>query len=68
MSCELAVYENRGGFAHMVSTSGKEYQSLGRAKVGALYCASPAISGNEVFLRTKDAVICYRFEEPEPAP
>lgn len=61
---KLLVYENRGGFAHMLSTSGEEYQSLGRAKIGALYCASPAIVGNEVFLRTKDSVVCYRFEEP----
>ncbi len=60
---KLLVYENRGGFVHLLSTSGEGYQSLGRAKVGALYCASPAIVENELFLRTKDSVVCYRFEE-----
>ncbi|MCG8603296.1 MAG: PQQ-like beta-propeller repeat protein [Verrucomicrobiales bacterium] len=59
---KLLVYENRGGFAHLISTDPKEYRSLGRVKVGALYCASPALVGNRLFLRTKESVACFGFE------
>ena len=36
--------------------------SLGRAKVGALYCASPAIVGDKIFMRTSASVSCYQFQ------
>ncbi|MEX2579608.1 MAG: PQQ-binding-like beta-propeller repeat protein [Verrucomicrobiales bacterium] len=59
---KLLVYENRGGFASLLATNPDDYQSLGRAKVGALFCASPALVGKDLFLRTSDSVACYRFE------
>jgi len=59
---KLLVYENRGGFAIMIDAIPDEYTTLGRAKVGALYCASPALVGKDLFLRTADSVACYRFE------
>jgi hypothetical protein len=59
---KLLVYENRGGFAHIISADPAEYRSLGRAKVGALYCASPALVGSDLFLRTKESVACFGFE------
>lgn len=59
---KLLVYENRGGFASLIDSTPDEYTPLGRAKVGALYCASPALVGRDLFLRTKDSVVCYRFQ------
>ena len=59
---KLLVYENRGGFAILIDANPAEYKTLGRAKVGALYCASPALVGSDLFLRTSDSVACYRLE------
>lgn len=59
---KLLVYENRGGFLSMIEASGEDYNSLGMAKVGALFCASPALSGNSLYLRTPKSVACFRFE------
>ena len=59
---KLLVYENRGGFVSLIKASSGDYTALGRAKVGALYCASPAIVGKDLFLRTAKTVAAYRFE------
>jgi len=58
---KLLVYENRGGFLAMLQATPDDYTNLGRAKVGALRCASPALVGKDLFLRTKKSVVCYRF-------
>ncbi|MEM6278027.1 MAG: PQQ-binding-like beta-propeller repeat protein [Verrucomicrobiota bacterium] len=59
---KLIVYENRGGFAKIIRATPEGYESIGRAKVGALYCASPAIVGSDLYLRTAKNVVSYRFE------
>lgn len=59
---KLLVYENRGGFAHLIKATPETYASLGRAKVGALYCASPAIVGKDLYLRTAKNVVSFRFQ------
>ncbi|MAS92061.1 MAG: hypothetical protein CMO55_02600 [Verrucomicrobiales bacterium] len=59
---KLLVYENRGGFISMIEASGEDYNNLGKAKVGALYCASPAMAGKSIYLRTPKSVACFRFE------
>lgn len=59
---KLLVYENRGGFLSFIKATSDSHQSLGKAKVGALYCASPALVGQDLFLRTQESVACYRFE------
>ncbi len=58
---KLLVYENKGGFASIIEAVPDEYRVLGRAKIGALYCASPAMVGRDLFLRTKEGVSCFRF-------
>lgn len=58
---KLLVYENRGGFVSLIKASAEEYLALGRAKVGALYCASPAIVGKDLYLRTAKSVAAFRF-------
>ncbi|MEM6279035.1 MAG: PQQ-binding-like beta-propeller repeat protein [Verrucomicrobiota bacterium] len=59
---KLLVYENRGGFAHLIRATPEAYESAGRTKVGALYCASPAIVGKDLYLRTAENVVSFRFE------
>ena len=59
---KLLVYENRGGFVSLIKATSGDYTPLGRAKVGALYCASPAIVGKDFFLRTAKTVAAFRFE------
>jgi len=56
---KLFVYENRGGFIAMISADPAEYQTLGRTKIGALYCASPAIVGKRLYFRTPTNVAAY---------
>ena len=58
---KLFVYENRGGFLSMIRATPEEYTPLGRAKVGALFCASPAIVGKRIYLRTAGSVTCFEF-------
>ena len=60
---KLFIYENRGGFLAMLKATPDDYTTLGRAKVGALYCASPAIDGKRVYLRTPGSVACFEFGE-----
>ncbi|MDF1824470.1 MAG: PQQ-like beta-propeller repeat protein [Verrucomicrobiales bacterium] len=59
---KLVIYENKGGFAHLIKASPESYQSLGRVKVGALYCASPATVGKDIYLRTSKSVVSFRFD------
>lgn len=59
---KLLVYENRGGFVSLLRAESDEYEVIGKAKVGALYCASPALVGKTIYLRTAKSVAAYRFQ------
>ncbi len=59
---KLCVYENRGGFVAMLDAKAAEYTPMGRAKIGALYCASPALVGNRLYLRTPGSVVAFEFQ------
>ncbi len=59
---KIFVYENRGGFLAMLKATPEDYVSLGRAKVGALFCASPAIVGDKIYMRTAGNVSSYKFQ------
>ena len=59
---KLLVYENRGGFVSLIRATPEDYYVIGKAKVGALYCASPAVVGQDLFLRTAKTVTAFRFE------
>lgn len=58
---KLLVYENRGGFVSLLRAGSDSYEVVGKAKVGALYCASPALVGKTLYLRTSKSVAAYRF-------
>ncbi len=59
---KLLVYENRGGFVSVIAARPDEYQQLSRIKVGALYCASPALVGRDLYFRTAKSVSSLRFD------
>ncbi len=58
---KLLVYENRGGFVSVIAARKDEYKQLARIKVGALYCASPALVGKDLYFRTEKSVVSLRF-------
>ncbi|MEZ5432895.1 MAG: hypothetical protein R3F31_17375 [Verrucomicrobiales bacterium] len=60
---KLFVYENNGGFLAMIKADANAYTPLGRSKVGALRCASPALVGRRLYLRTGSSVACFEFPE-----
>ena len=59
---KLLVYENRGGFISVIAAKSEDYEQLVRIKVGALYCASPALVGKDLFFRTAKSVANLRFD------
>ena len=59
---KLLVYENRGGFVSLIRAGSDSYEVVGKAKVGALYCASPALVGKTIYLRTAKSVAAYQFQ------
>ncbi len=63
---KLFVYENGGGYLAMLKATPEDYQPLGRAKVGALRCASPAIVGSRIYLRAPDSVYCFELGAGAP--
>jgi len=59
---KILIYENKGGLAALVKASPDDYKPLGKVKVGAPYCASPAVVGQNLYLRTAKNVACYRLQ------
>lgn len=59
---KILVYENRGGTLSMIQATPEDYTVLGKTKVRALYCASPAIVGNKVIFRTPTSVNCLELK------
>jgi len=59
---KLLVYENRGGFVSLLRAGSDNYEVVGKAKVGALYCASPALVGTTIYFRTAKSVAAYQFQ------
>ncbi|MDF1813934.1 MAG: PQQ-binding-like beta-propeller repeat protein [Verrucomicrobiales bacterium] len=59
---KLLVYENRGGLLSMIEATPEDYNVIGKTKVAALYCASPALVDRDIFFRTKDSVKCFRLK------
>lgn len=58
---KLLVYENRGGLLAMIRATPDDYQVLGKTKVAALYCASPAMVKRDLYIRTPNSVKCLRI-------
>jgi hypothetical protein len=55
----IFAYEINGSFLHMVKADPLRPIPLGRAKIQALRCSSPAIAGDRLLVRMADRVACY---------
>jgi len=64
----LLIYENNGGFLAMIAADPAGHKILGRAKVGALGCTTPAIQGNLAVIRTKDRLVCFDLTQAVAKP
>ncbi len=59
---KLVVYDNNGGMLSMIKADPEDYNALGKTKIGALRCASPAIVGTRLYFRTKTNVTSYELK------
>ena len=56
---KLLVLENRANYISMVAADSATRKDLGRAKVRAMNCPSPAIAAGRLYLRHSDSIACY---------
>lgn len=56
---KLFVLENNGTHLLMLAADANEYRQLGRARVDAMWCPSPAISDGRLILRRRDKLVCF---------
>ena len=50
---------DQGNNLLMLRATPAKFDLLGKARVGALHCASPAIAGGRLYLRLGDGIACY---------
>jgi outer membrane protein assembly factor BamB len=62
---KLLVYENNGSHVRMVKATNAAYETLGRAKTGAMGCSSPAIANGRFIVRQKDKLVCFDLRPTE---
>ena len=56
---KIFAYEIKGSFLNMVKADPDDFSELGKAKVSALRCSSPAIVGNKLLVRMAERITCY---------
>ena len=56
---KIFAYEIKGSFLDMVKADPNDFTELGKTKVQALRCSSPAIAGNKLLVRMADRIACY---------
>ena len=56
---KLLVLENNGTHLLMLAADPDEYRQLGRARVDAMWCPSPAVSDGRLVLRRRDSLVCF---------
>lgn len=56
---KLMVYENNGSHLRMVSAKPEGYELLGRGKIEAMGCTSPALSNGRLMVRQRDKLVCF---------
>ena len=56
---KIFAYEIKGSFLNMVKADPNDFTELGKTKVQALRCSSPAIAGNKLLVRMVDRIACY---------
>ena len=56
---KIYALTNNGNALLMLRATPAKFDLLGKASVGGLYCASPAIAGGRLYLRLGDGIACY---------
>lgn len=64
----LLVVEQNGLFLSMVKPDPSSYQPLGRAKIEAMWCPTPAPSNGRLIVRRKDRIVCFDLREKTGKP
>lgn len=58
---KIFVLESNGSYLMMIKATPDAYEELGRARLRALKCPSPAIAGGKLFLRMADTISCFEL-------
>lgn len=61
---KLLSMEQNGMFLRLIKADPAEYQLLGRAKVEAMWCPTPAPRDGRLIVRRKDKVVCFDLRQP----
>jgi outer membrane protein assembly factor BamB len=56
---KILVVEQNGLFLRMIKADPGSYQLLGRSKIDAMWCPTPAPHDGQLIVRRKDKVVCF---------
>lgn len=56
---KILVIEQNGMFLRLIKADPSSYQLLGRAKIEAMWCPTPAPHDGRLIVRRKDKVVCF---------
>ena len=56
---KMLVLDTRGSKLLAIRATPERYELVSSAKIGAMQCPTPAISGGKLFVRLKDKIACY---------
>ena len=63
MDGKLISVEQNGMFLRLIKADPASYQLLGRAKVEAMWCPTPAPANGRLIVRRKDKVVCFDLRQ-----
>jgi outer membrane protein assembly factor BamB len=58
---KILAYEINGSFLQLIETKPEKFGSISKAKIGALRCTSPSLSGSKILVRKSDRIACYEL-------
>lgn len=64
----ILIVDQNGLFLTMVKPDPSSYQPLGRAKIDAMWCPTPAPSDGRLIVRRKDRLVCFDLREKAGKP
>jgi len=56
---KLYALDGKANYLIMLDASPAQYKTLGKTRIKALWCPSPALAGHQLLLRMGDKVTCY---------
>ena len=58
---KILAYEINGSFLQLIETKPEQFGTISKAKIGALRCTSPSLSGSKILIRKADRIACYEL-------